>query len=123
MDPDNDILERFSDAWNAHDINELMACMTNDCVYYAASGTPPFGSVYRGTEAVRASFVAIWQHYPDAQWLNARHMREGNYGLSEWLFRGTPNGASEAVEVSGVDLFQLRANCISIKNTFRKQPS
>jgi len=32
------LLDRFADAWNRHDLDALMATMTDDCVFQASAG-------------------------------------------------------------------------------------
>jgi len=123
--PDKDmltLLEKFCAAWNAHDIDTLMDCMTPDnCVFYTAIGEGERGAEFRGPEAVRASFQAVWERMPDAKWNNARHFVSGNRGSSEWLFTGsTPDGKVKSV-VQGVDLFEFENGKIRVKDTYRKQ--
>ena len=116
------LLEKFAAAWNAHDADTLMECMTpENCVFYAAAGAGERGAEYHGPEAVRAAFAAVWQKFPDAKWNNPRHFVSGNRGSSEWLFTGsTPDGAQKSV-AHGVDLFEFENGKIRVKDTYRKQ--
>jgi len=114
-----DLLIDFAAAWNAHDIEALMRFMHDECVFETAAGPDVWGTRYCGRSAVRAAFPLVWQTYPDAQWLDARHFVAGLRGVSEWTFTGTAADGSR-VEVNGVDLFTFRDGKILIKNTFRK---
>ncbi len=33
-----ELLDRFADAWNRHDLDALMSMMTDDCVFEASAG-------------------------------------------------------------------------------------
>jgi steroid delta-isomerase-like uncharacterized protein len=116
------LLERHCAAWNAHDIDALMALVTDDCVFDAAAGPGPHGARHAGRAAVREAFVAVWQTFPDAQWCDARHSVVGGRGFSEWTFRGTRRDGV-CVEVRGLDVLELRDGRISRKDTFRKTVS
>ncbi|HJW57945.1 MAG TPA: nuclear transport factor 2 family protein [Burkholderiaceae bacterium] len=113
------LLQAFADAWNRHDIDALMACMTEDCVFEASGGLEASGTRYVGRDAVRAGYVDVWSAFPDAHWGGARHFITGDRGVSEWTFTGTKADGSR-VEVNGCDLFTFRDGKISIKNSYRK---
>lgn len=113
-------LERFADAWNAHDINGLMACMAADCEFRASAGTEACGAAHTGREAVRATYAAVFEAFPDAAWTNPRHTVAGDRGFSEWRFVGTDRQGVR-VEVDGCDLFTFDGDLIRVKNSFRKQ--
>ncbi len=115
-------LEAFADAWNAHDIDALMALMSEDCVFEASAGPDVCGARYVGREAVRASFAEVWVTFRDARWGNARHFICGERGVSEWTFTGTYADGTH-IEVNGCDLFTFRDGKIALKNSYRKNRS
>ena len=112
-------LAEFSDAWNRHDVDDLMRFMHDDCVFQTAAGNDACGTRVVGRSAVRAAFANAWSAVPDAQWLNGRHAVHGDTGISEWTFTGTAADGSR-IEVDGVDLFEFRDGRIALKNVFRK---
>jgi ketosteroid isomerase-like protein len=114
------LLARFNAAWNTHDVEALLDCMTEDGVFQAAAGPPPFGAAATGRDELRRAYAAIWQTYPDAQWTRPRHFASGADACSEWVFTGTKADGSK-VEVQGCDLFIIRDGRIAVKNSFRKQ--
>jgi steroid delta-isomerase-like uncharacterized protein len=116
------LLQAFADAWNRHDIEALMACMTEDCVFDSSGGTEACGTRYIGRDAVRAGYVDVWSVFPDAHWGGARHFIAGDRGVSEWMFTGTRADGSR-VEVNGCDLFTFRDGKIVVKNSYRKNRS
>ncbi len=113
-------LQAFADAWNRHDIDALMAFMTDDCVFELWTGPLACGTRYSGAGEVRAGFARAWVDFPDAHWGGARHFVSGERGLSEWTFTGTRAVDGIRVEVYGCDVFTFRGGQIAVKNSFRK---
>jgi steroid delta-isomerase-like uncharacterized protein len=114
-----ELLDRFADAWNRHDLDALMSMMTDDCVFDASAGPQVSGQRSEGPAAVRAAYAAVFDAFPDAHWANARHFASHNRAVSEWTFTGT-NRDGKRVEVNGCDLFTLRDGRIAVKNSYRK---
>jgi steroid delta-isomerase-like uncharacterized protein len=114
-----EFLEAFADAWNRHDVDDLMSFMTEDCIFEASGGGDVCGTRYEGADAVREGYAKAWRDYPDAQWNNARHFVCGNQGVSEWTFTGT-NFEGKRAEVNGCDIFTFRDGKILVKNSYRK---
>jgi hypothetical protein len=113
-------LARFIEAWNAHDVDTLMACMAEDCAFFASAGPAAEGAAHRGSAAVRAAYSAVFDAFPDAAWTNGRHFVAGDRGVSEWRFVGTDRQGAK-VAVDGCDLFTFDGDLIATKNSFRKQ--
>lgn len=114
-----EFLEAFAEAWNRHDVNDLMSFMTIDCVFKSSGGDDTEGTLYEGADAVRTGYAKAWADYPDAQWNNARHFVLGDRGVSEWIFTGT-NAEGKRSEVAGCDIFTFRDGKILVKNSYRK---
>jgi hypothetical protein len=114
------LLERFADAWNAHDVEELMRCMAADCEFRSSAGTEACGASHKGREAVRAAYAAVFEAFPEAAWTNPRHVVAGERGFSEWRFVGRDRQGAR-VEVDGCDLFEFDGELIRVKNSLRKQ--
>jgi len=114
-----ELLDRFAEAWNRHDLDALMSMMTEDCVFQASAGPQVDGHRSEGKPSVRAAYAAVFDAFPDAHWANARHFVFADRGVSEWTFTGTRTDGSR-VEVTGCDVFTFREGRIAIKNSFRK---
>lgn len=114
-----EFLKGFADAWNRHDVDDLMSFMTDDCIFETSAGEASYGTRFEGVEAVRRGYAKSWQDYPDAQWNNARHFVKGDRGVSEWVFTGT-NADGRRLEVAGCDIFTFRGGKILVKNSYRK---
>lgn len=109
----------YSDAWNAHDIDEIMSYMADDCIFETGGGTEKWGTRIEGFDAVKARFVEVWTDLPDVAFLNERHFVQGDRGCSEWTFVGSrPDGTK--LEVDGCDLFTFEHGKIKIKNSLIK---
>ena len=114
-----EFLQAFADAWNRHDVEDLMSFMTDDCVFESSAGEAACGTRYEGAEAVRKGYSKSWEDFPDAQWNDARHFVSGDRGVSEWVFTGTKADGKRA-EVAGCDIFTFRDGKIAVKNSYRK---
>lgn len=114
-----EMLVEFAAAWNAHDIDAIMAMMTPDCVFETAGGSEAHGTRHVGAAAVRERFISVWTDIPDAGFKDASHFVSGDRGCSEWTFTGTaPDG--DPIELRGCDLFVFRDGLIAKKSTFLK---
>lgn len=116
------MLRAFSEAWNRHDLEAIMAMSTDDCEFWAAAGPDVVGGRHVGPEAVAAAYRAIFELYPDGRWTNGRITLMDGRALSEWTFVGTTT-EGRRVEVLGLDILELEGDRVRIKNSFRKQRS
>lgn len=123
------LLERFMRAWNAHDTEGLMACMTDDCIFYTSSGTTAVGTVCTGLDEVRSAYQQIFNRFPNATWLSPVHYvcesleadSHSQRAMTTWRFQGNPAGGGAVVEAHGIDLLTIRNGRIAVKDTYRKQ--
>lgn len=113
------VMERLMAAFNARDLDGLMACMSADCAFHAAAGPGAEGTVHRGRDAVRAAYAAIFDAFPQAAWTEGAHVVAGDTGLSTWRFLGTTR-AGAAVDVRGCDVFAFDGDLIALKDSYRK---
>lgn len=113
------LLAAFTEAWNAHDIDEMMALMTEDCEFLASAGPDREGKRYVGREEVRRAYLTILEAMPDARWRNGRAFVVGDTAFTLWTLTGTMRDGT-AIDVDGVDHFVLQGGLIKTKNAFRK---
>jgi ketosteroid isomerase-like protein len=113
------LLEEFGAAWNRHDIEALMACMHEDCVFETVAGPEVYGARHEGPQAVRKAFESAWLTIPDAQWRNPKIWVKGDQGVMESTFTGTAADGAR-MEANMVDLIVFRDGKILRKNAFRK---
>ena len=58
-----ELLQAFADAWNRHDVGDLMSFMTEDCVFESSAGDDVCGTRYEGAEAgLLVLFAAEQKH-------------------------------------------------------------
>ena len=112
-------LEAFGDAWNRHDVDEIMTFMSDDCVFETTAGKEVCGTRYAGRDTVRDAFARVFKIFPDAHFGDARHFVAGDRGLSEWIFAATGTDGRK-VEVQGCDVFTFREGKIAVKSSFLK---
>ena len=112
-------LQKYSDAWNEHDIDKIMQFMTEHCVFEPGGGSEKFGSRYEGYDAVRKRFIEVWTDIPDVKFEDAIHFSEGNHGCSEWTIIGT-NKDGTKIESDGCDIFTFENGKIKSKRSYLK---
>lgn len=117
-----EFLQSFADAFNAHELDAIMAHMTEDCVFEASAGPDVDGEKFTGQAEVRRAFADVFASFPDAQWSNPRHFVSGDTGFSQWTFSGIRADGTK-LEVTGCDLFTFRDGKIAVKNSYRKNRS
>lgn len=117
-----EVLIRFMAAWNARDVEALMACMAADCAFHSSAGPDAEGARHVGRDAVRTAYAAMFEAFPKAAWTADRHHVVGDTGLSEWRFTGT-NKAGSQVEMQGCDIFRFDGDLIARKDSYRKARS
>jgi steroid delta-isomerase-like uncharacterized protein len=114
-----DFLDEYAQAWNRHDVDAILAAMTEDCVMETSAGPEVCGRAFHGQAEVRKGIEAFFKQYPDAQWVGSRHFIAEARGVTEWTFVATgPEGAR--TESKGCDVFRFRDGKISEKSSFRK---
>lgn len=110
-------LEAFNDAWSRRAIDELMAFMTDDCIYEASVGPEP-GRTFTGRAEVEEGFRRMLLHDSDAESKGGRCAVLGDLGIAEWSYIKIVDG--QPVEVRGCDIFEFSGGKIRRKNAFRK---
>jgi ketosteroid isomerase-like protein len=110
---------RFNTVWNGHDLDGIMAMMTDDVVFEASFGKEPWGTRAVGRAAVREQIAEILHRIPDVQWNEIRHWVGPDHVVVEWITTGTPRGGTR-FEVYGCDVLALRDGKIAAKRSFRK---
>ena len=112
-------LDALLDAFNARDVDAIMAFFAEDCVFDTPRGPAPGGHRLVGKEQVRNGFQARFDGIPDIEYTDARHFASGDRGVSEWTIRGT-TASGEPIEVRGCDLFEFSDGKISRKDSYWK---
>ena len=112
-------MTRFMDVWNAHDVDGIMAQMTDDVVFEPSFGPEPWGARYAGRAAVRAGVERNFGNIPDIRWDELRRVVCESHAVVEWLTTGTPKNG-RPFKVEGCDILTLRDGQICAKRSYRK---
>jgi ketosteroid isomerase-like protein len=112
-------LQAIADAFNAHDLDAIMAFFADDCSLDMPRGPEPWGQRYSGKAAVREALAGRFKGLPDVHYGDDRHWVSGNLAVSEWLLTGTtPEG--RPVRVRGCDLWEFRDEKVIRKDSYWK---
>jgi ketosteroid isomerase-like protein len=117
--PRTGVLQTFLDAFNAHDVDAIMECFTDDCVMDMPRGPGPGGRRLVGKEQVREGVRSRFEGIPDVHYGDDVHWRCGDRGVSEWTLSGTQRDGKR-IEVRGCDLLEFEGEKIRRKNSFWK---
>jgi ketosteroid isomerase-like protein len=107
------IIERFNAAFNAHDVDAVMALMTDDCVF-ENTYPPPDGGRFEGQAAVRTNFAAFFAEAPHARFEFEDTFVNEERACVRWRYDW---GAGH---VRGVDVFRVRNGHIVEKLSYVK---
>ena len=111
-------IEQFNDAFNRHDVNAVMALMTDDCIFENTSPAPA-GERYEGQAAVRGFWESFFQGNPNAYFEAEDTLVGGDRATVCWIYRWDPNAESGGF-VRGVDVFRVRDGKVSEKKAYVK---
>lgn len=117
--PTVELLKGFLDAFNRHDLDDIMDYFADDCVFYMPRGSSPRGNRYVGRSEVRAGLATRFAGIPDVHYGEDQHWTCGDFAVSEWTLTGTST-AGNRIEVRGVDLLEFSRGKITRKDSFWK---
>ncbi|MCB2115655.1 MAG: nuclear transport factor 2 family protein [Rhodobacteraceae bacterium] len=112
-------LNRLADAFNAHDIDAIMAFFAQDCSLDLPRGPDPHGTRYIGREEVRRGLMTRFETTPDVHYGEVEHFASGDTGMSKWLLTGT-TVAGTRVRVRGCDFYTFRDGLVTRKDSYWK---
>ena len=107
------VVERFNAAFNAHDVDAVIALMTDDCVFENTT-PPPDGERFEGQAAVRANFAQFFHESPQAVFEFEDTFACDDRACVRWLYRW------DTGHVRGVDVFRVRDGRIAEKLSYVK---
>jgi ketosteroid isomerase-like protein len=110
-------IERFNVAFNRHDVDAIMAAMTDDCLFESTS--PPDGGRFEGQAEVRAVWEGFFQSSPDATFEAEEVFAVGDRCIVRWRYQWhDPQG--QPGHIRGVDLFRVRDGKVAEKLAYVK---
>ena len=84
-----EFIDRYNDAWNAHDVGAIVAMHTEDSVFE----NHVTGDLNVGREQIGSAIRAIFAVFPDLNFEGRRQYLRENLVVQEWTARGTHEGA------------------------------
>ena len=110
-------VDRFNEAFNRHDVDAVMATMTDDCVFENTS--PPNGQRYEGHAEVRAAWEAFFAASPDARFDGEDVIATGDRCVVQWRYTWTNDDGSTSA-LRGVDVLRVRDGKVAEKFAYVK---
>jgi ketosteroid isomerase-like protein len=111
------VVDRFNDAFNRHDIDAIMGCMTPDCVFENTRPAPD-GTRLVGPEAVRRYWQEFFGRSPHARFDTEDMFAAGDRCVVQWVYHWVRDG--KPGHVRGVDLFRVRDGRVAEKLSYVK---
>jgi len=112
------VLAQFNAAFNRHDVDALMALMTDDCVFENTYPAPD-GTRYQGQAVVRTCWAEFFSSSPQAHFDFEELFVSGDRAVQRWIYRWV-NAQGSAGHVRGVDVLCFREGKIAEKLTYVK---
>jgi ketosteroid isomerase-like protein len=111
-------IDRFNDAFNRHDVDAIMALMTDDCVFENTNPAPD-GERHEGQAAVRAVWQRFFESSPRARFTWEEIVACGDRGVVRWRYDWIDASGKEG-HVRGIDLFRVRDGRVAEKLSYVK---
>jgi uncharacterized protein (TIGR02246 family) len=102
------LIERYFDAFNRHDLEDVMACFADDALITGAHGKR-----IEGAAAMRAYYAAAFVTFPDAKCTIRTLVGDNGAGAVESLFTGIRADKDQPISMMGVEVLEFRGNKIS----------
>jgi len=124
--PTAEFVQSYGEAWNAHDVDAIMAMHTDDTSFCQRTGG---SSPHLGQAAVRDAFVATLELMPDMHFETRRLLIDERAGffvhemtytatVPEALATGNGADGPGTVRVDLVDVITLRDGLVASKDTY-----
>jgi ketosteroid isomerase-like protein len=106
-------IDRFNEAFNQHDVDAVMALMTEDVIFENTS-PPPDGERHQGQAAVRAFWEKFFADSPRAHFTAEEIFASGDRCAVAWRYSWGDG------HIRGVDLFRVRDGKVAEKLSYVK---
>jgi ketosteroid isomerase-like protein len=112
-----DTVNRFNEAFNRHDVDAIMALMTDDCVFENTRPVPD-GERFVGQAAVRGYWMKLFERSPHARFDAEEIIGMGDRCVVTWVYHWIRDGVPG--HVRGVDVFKVRDERVAEKLSYVK---
>lgn len=106
------LIQRYNEAWNAHDLDPILALHAPGMVFENHTA----GERVEG-DAVGPHIAAIFESWPDLRFRGRRLYARDGLVVSEWTATAT-DGEGRRLEWDGVDLFPFEGGLIARKDVY-----
>jgi len=113
-----DIIERFNDVFNKHDVDGIMALMTDDVVFENTLPRPD-GEHYEGQDSVRGFWESLFSGSPSARFETEDIFAGGDRCTVRWIYHWLDDEGKPG-HVRGVDVFRVRDGKVAEKLSYVK---
>jgi ketosteroid isomerase-like protein len=113
-----EVIEKFNEAFNRHDVPAVMALMTEDCIF-DNTYPPPDGERFEGQEAVGRFWEDFFRSSPDAVFQSEEMFACGDRCVIRWRYNWTNTDGSRG-HVRGVDVLRVRDGKVAEKLAYVK---
>jgi ketosteroid isomerase-like protein len=113
-----DIIERFNEVFNKHDVDGIMALMTDDVVFENTSPRPD-GERCEGQQAVRGFWERLFSGSPHARFDAEDIFAGGDRCTVRWDYHWV-DAEGKPGHVRGVDVFRVRNGKVAEKLSYVK---
>jgi ketosteroid isomerase-like protein len=110
-------VERFNAAFNRHDVDAIMECMTADCVFENTRPAPD-GTRLVGQAAVRAYWEEFFARSSQARFETEELFAAADRCVVRWTYYWVRDGKTG--HVRGVDVFRVRDGKVAEKCSYVK---
>ena len=111
------VIHWFNEAFNQHDVDAIMALMTDDCVF-DNTRPPPDGERIVGQAAVRAFWAEFFRRSPQARFEVEEIFAAGDRCMVRWTYHWVKDG--KPGHARGVDVFRVQDGRVSEKLSYVK---
>lgn len=112
------VLQRFNDAFARHDVDAVMAAMTEDCLF-ENTYPPPDGEQYMGQAAVRAFWERFFAASPNATFEAEETFVCNDRAVVRWRYQWVEADGKRG-HVRGVDIFRVQDGKVAEKLSYVK---
>jgi ketosteroid isomerase-like protein len=107
------VIDRFNEAFGRHDVDAVMALMTDDVIFENTSPAPD-GERYEGQDAVRQFWTQFFAGAANARFDAEEMVVMGDRACVRWIYSWGDG------HVRGIDLFRVRDGKVAEKLSYVK---
>jgi ketosteroid isomerase-like protein len=117
--PTPSLMKDINAAFNARDVDRIMAFFADDATFMMARGPEPCGRRVHGKDAIRQVLADRFKVIPDMRWDHVDVFIAGPRAVSVWMVTGAGRDG-ERLNYRGCDIYEFREDKILHKDTYWK---